>query len=91
MLMWTTQKPSTAGWYWMLNPNEEPGLPTIVQVVSDWETGRSLALIPASRPKASGRVEDLREVDAMWAGPLELPAVLAQASVEMGLQTPPAV
>jgi hypothetical protein len=57
----------------MLNPNEEPGLPTIVQVVSDWETGRSLALIPASHPKASGRVEDLRDLDAMWAGPLDVP------------------
>ena len=79
MLMWTTQKPSIAGWYWMLNPNEEPGLPTIVQVVSDWETGRSLALIPASHPKASGRVEDLRDLDAMWAGPLDVPAVLAMA------------
>lgn len=77
MLMWTQQKPNKPGWYWMLNPNEEPGLPTIVQVVSDWETGRSLALIPVSHTTASARVEDLRDLDAMWAGPLEVPSVLA--------------
>ena len=48
MLSWTEQKPSKPGWYWMLNPSEEPGLPTIVQINTDWESGRSLVLIPAS-------------------------------------------
>ena len=64
----------------MLNPSEEPGLPTIVQIVSDWETGRSLGLIPASSPKAAGKVFDLRDLDALWAGPIELPVVLASAA-----------
>jgi hypothetical protein len=64
----------------MLNPGEEPGLPTIVQIVADWETGRSLALIPAPSPKASAMVQDLRDLDAMWAGPIELPVVLANVA-----------
>jgi hypothetical protein len=80
MLMWTKQTPSKPGWYWMLNPGEEPGLPTIVQIVSDWQTGRSLALIPAPNPKASGMVQDLRKVDALWAGPIELPLVMTQVA-----------
>jgi hypothetical protein len=79
-MMWTQQTPSTPGWYWMLNHNEEPGLPTIIQIVSDWETGRLLALIPAASPKAFGSVQDLRELDAMWAGPIELPVVLADVA-----------
>ena len=80
MLSWTEQKPSKPGWYWMLNPSEEPGLPTIVQINSDWESGRSLVLIPASSTEASGRVLDLRELDALWAGPIELPVVLEKAA-----------
>lgn len=64
----------------MLNPSEEPGLPTIVQIISDWETGRSLALIPPSNPKASGLVQDLSTSDALWAGPIELPVVMAQVA-----------
>jgi hypothetical protein len=64
----------------MLNPSEEPRLPTIVQIVSDWETARSLALIPAFNHKASGMVQDLRNLDALWAGPIELPVVFAKAA-----------
>ena len=80
MLSWTEQRPSKPGWYWMLNPSEEPGLPTIVQINSDWESGRSLVLIPPSSTEASGRVLDLRELDALWAGPIELPIVLEKAA-----------
>jgi hypothetical protein len=81
MLTWNKQKPIKPGWYWMLNPNEEPGLPTIVQIVGDWETGRSVALVPASSPKKPTiAVVDLQEFEAIWAGPIELPAVLEQAA-----------
>jgi hypothetical protein len=80
MLTWTKQQPSKPGWYWMLNPHEEPGVPMIVQIVFDWETGRSLVLVPTSHPKNSGMVQDLRELDALWAGPIELPKVLAEAA-----------
>jgi len=81
MLMWTQQKPTRPGWYWMLDPSQEPNLPTIVQVVFDGETRRWLALIPASHyPKTSGRELALPSVDAMWAGPVEVPSVLAKAS-----------
>ena len=64
----------------MLNPSEEPGLPTIVQIVFDWETGRSLALIPAPNANTAGVVQQLSELDALWAGPVELPVVVAQAA-----------
>ncbi len=81
MLMWTQQKPTTAGWYWMLSPGKRSSLPTIVQIVFDRETRRWLALIPASHyPKTSGTQVDLQSVDALWAGPLEVPSVLAMAS-----------
>jgi hypothetical protein len=81
MLMWTQQKPITPGWYWMLSPSRESNLPTIVQIVFDRETPRWLALIPASHyPKTSGAELDLQSVDAVWAGPLEVPSVLAKAS-----------
>lgn len=79
-MTWTKQTPSKAGWYWLLDPSEELGLPTIVQIFFDWETGRSLAIIPASTPKVSARVQDLRGFDAMWAGPIELPVVLAHVA-----------
>ena len=80
MLSWTKQKPSKPGWYWMLNPSEEPGLPTIVQINSDWESGRSLVLIPASTTNASGSELDLRELDALWSGPIYLPIVQGKAA-----------
>jgi len=81
MLMWTQQKPTTPGWYWMLDPSKEPNLPTIVQIVFNGETRCWLALIPASHyPKTSGRELALPSVDAMWAGPVEVPSVLAKAS-----------
>jgi hypothetical protein len=81
MLTWTQQKPNTPGWYWMLSPSKESNLPTIVQIVFDRETRRWLALIPASHyPKTSGTQVDFQSVDAMWAGPLEVPSVLAMAS-----------
>lgn len=63
----------------MLNPNEEPGLPTIVQIISDWETRRWLVVIPAMNPKTSAIVKDLGDLDALWAGPIELP-ILAKVA-----------
>jgi hypothetical protein len=81
MLTWTQEKPHTPGWYWMLSPGVWSNLPTIVQVVSDRETGRWLVLIPASHyPKTSGTEMDLERVDAVWTAPLDVPAVLAMAS-----------
>jgi len=80
MMTWTKETPNKPGWYWLLNPSVEPGLPTIVQIIFDWETGRSLTIIPPSYPKASAEVQDLRDSDAMWAGPIELPVVLADAA-----------
>jgi hypothetical protein len=80
MLRWTKVGPNKPGWYWLLNPSEEPGLPTVVQIVFDWETRRVLALIPASSPRASARVLDLHELDALWAGPIEIPVVLENAA-----------
>ena len=80
MLTWTQQRPNTSGWYWMLSPSKESNLPTIVQIVFDPQTRRWLALIPASHyPNTSGTEIDLQSVDAMWAGPLEVPSVLAMA------------
>lgn len=65
----------------MLDPSKEPNLPTIVQIVFDRKTCRWLALLPASQyPKTSGRELALESVDAMWAGPIEVPSVLAKAS-----------
>ena len=81
MLMWTQQEPNIPGWYWMLSPGKESNLPAIVQIVIDRETRRWLVLIPASYfPKASSTEIDLQNVDAMWAGPLDVPSVLAKAS-----------
>jgi hypothetical protein len=78
MLMWTQQKPNTPGWYWMLSSSKESNLPTIVHIVFDRETRRWLAQIPASHyPKTSTTELDLQSVDAVWAGPLEVPSVLA--------------
>lgn len=83
MLIWTQQKPNTPGWYWMLSPGTNSNLPTIVQIVFDRETRLWLALIPASHyPKTSGKEVEIQQVDAVWAGPLEVPSVLTQASVE---------
>jgi hypothetical protein len=80
MLRWTKAGPNKPGWYWLLNPSEEPGLPTVVQIIFDWETRRLLALIPASSHRTSGRVADLDDLDALWAGPIELPVVLENAA-----------
>ena len=80
MMTWTQQTPSKPGWYWLLNPREEPRVPTVVQIWIDWETGRSVAIIPASHPKSSSRVQDLRDLDAFWAGPIELPVVLERVA-----------
>ncbi|HKT36141.1 MAG TPA: hypothetical protein VJR03_15045 [Nitrospira sp.] len=77
LLAWTKLKPVKAGWYWMLNHEVEPGLPTIVQVVYDWESRRLIALIPASRyPTLASAVIDPQRVDALWAGPLAIPSVV---------------
>lgn len=84
MLMWTQQKPNTPGWYWMLSPSKESNLPAIVQIVFDVETGRWLTIIPASHyPRTSGRELELQSVDAIWAGPLEVPSVLDKPTAEM--------
>jgi hypothetical protein len=65
----------------MLSPGKENNLPTIVQMVFDGETGRWWVLIPASHyPKTSGTQIDLENVDAMWAGPVEVPRVLADVA-----------
>jgi hypothetical protein len=77
MMTWTKQTPSKPGWYWLLNPSEELGVPTIVQIFFEWETGRPVAIIPASSPKGPSRVRDLRSSDALYAGPIELPVVSA--------------
>ena len=53
----------------------------IVQMVFDGETRRWGVLIPASHyPKTSGTQIDLENVDAMWAGPIEVPRVLADVA-----------
>lgn len=78
MLTWTKQKPNKPGWYWMVYPNEEPGLPIVVQIIMDTsESPPALhVLVRASNPKAQAMVYELQNVDAIWAGPLELPSVL---------------
>jgi hypothetical protein len=65
----------------MLDPSKQPNLPTIVQIVFDRKNRGWLAIIPASHyPKTSGKEVALESVDAMWAGPIELPRVLAYAA-----------
>ena len=84
MPTWTQQKPNRPGWYWMLSPGESNNLPTIVQIVFDPETHHWLTLIPACHwPKTSSKEFELGQVDAVWAGPLELLSVLDQPTVEM--------
>jgi hypothetical protein len=66
------------------SPSKEPNVPTIVQIVLDPVNHRGSALIPASHyPKTSGRELELQHVDAVWAGPLEVPSVLDKPTVEM--------
>ena len=80
-LTWTTQKPNQDGWYWMLNPAQEPALPTIVQIMREWQTGRWVVFIPASRyPENSGMLVEIQHLEAMWAGPLEIPSLLGDAN-----------
>jgi hypothetical protein len=68
----------------MLSPGESNNLPTIVQIVFDPEKHRWLTLIPASHcPKTTSKVFELQQVDAVWSGPLEVPSVLDQPTVEM--------
>ena len=84
MPTWTQQKPNTPGWYWMLSPGKSNNLPTIVQIMFDPETHRWLTLIPACHwPKTAGKEFELQQVDAVWAGPLEVPSVLDQPTVDM--------
>lgn len=81
MSTWTRQKVSQGGWYWMLDPSRELALPTIVQIVFDRESQRWLALVPASHyPKTSGMVLDLQDLEAMWAGPLQIPSLQEETS-----------
>ena len=81
MLTWTQQRPNTPGWYWMLSPSKESNLPTIVQIVF---RSADSSLVGANScfhyPNTWGTEIDLQSVDAMWAGPLEVPSVLAMAS-----------
>ena len=75
-LTWTTVKPGRSGWYWMLNPDEQSGLPTIVQLERDWESGRFVAIIPASHyPKVPSTVVDPENINSLWAGPLAIPSL----------------
>ena len=77
-LTWTNQKPSKAGWYWMLDPKEAPGVPLVVQIVmsvTSETTSALFVLVPASILKGKGIALDLESVDAMWSGPLAVPSV----------------
>jgi hypothetical protein len=68
----------------MLSPSKESNVPTIVQIVLDPVNHRWSALIPASHyPRTSGKELDLQQIDAVWAGPLEVPSVLDKPTVEM--------
>ena len=68
----------------MLSPSKESNVPTIVQIVLDPVNRRWSALIPASHyPRTSGKELDLQQIDAVWAGPLEVPSVLDKPTVEM--------
>jgi hypothetical protein len=83
-LTWTRQKPDTPGWYWMLSASHHSNLPTVIQIVFDGQTGHCLALIPACQdPRHPGREAKLQHLDAVWAGPLEVPSVLPQESSGM--------
>lgn len=65
----------------MLDPGQELGLPTIVQIVFDRESQRWLAFIPASYyPQTSGMVLALHNLDAMWSGPLQIPSLQKETS-----------
>jgi hypothetical protein len=65
----------------MLDPSREFALPTIVQIVFDRESQRWLALVPASHyPKTSGMLLDLQDLEAMWAGPLQIPSLQEETS-----------
>ena len=75
---WTKLKPRTPGWYWMLDPNEAPGLPLVVQIVTsitDETTSALFVLVPASITKGQGMALDLQNVDAIWSCPLLVPSV----------------
>lgn len=65
----------------MLDPSKETNLPTIVQIAFDRKNARWSVLIPSSRyPETPVRELALHSVDAMWAGPIELPRVLADVA-----------
>ena len=84
MLTWTRQRPDTPGWYWMLSPNHHSNLPTVIQIGFDGQTGRWLAIIPACQdPRHVGREVTLQHLDAVWAGPLQVPSVLPKESSDM--------
>jgi hypothetical protein len=60
----------------MLDPRREFALPTIVQIAFDRESQLWLVLIPAMHyPKTVASTIDLHNVEAMWAGPLDIPSV----------------
>lgn len=61
----------------MLYPDEAPGIPIVTQIVMDTSASPPAlcVLVPAAKPKAKGTVYALQNIEAMWAGPLELPLV----------------
>ena len=65
----------------MLSRGKENNLPMIVRMVFDGESRRWGVLIPASHYQKTSRTQiDLENVDAMWAGPIEVPRVLADVA-----------
>ena len=81
MLTWTREKPDAPGWYWILSPGHHSNLPTVIQIVFDVYAGRWLALIPPCQdPRHPGKEVELQQLDAVWAGPLEVPSVLPKES-----------
>jgi hypothetical protein len=84
LLKWTRQKPERPGWYWMLSPDHHSNLPAVIQIVSEGQIGGCLALIPACQdPKHPSREIHLQHLDALWAGPVEVPSVLPKESSDM--------
>ena len=84
MVTWTQRNRNTPGWYWMLSPGEVTTYRRLYKSCSIRENRRWLTLIPACHyPKTSGKEFELQQVDAVWAGPLEVPSVLDQPTGEM--------
>ncbi len=69
---WTIQKPSRDGWYWIRNAASE-GWETMVEPqvvhVYGFADGQPTVTLPSEE-----MCSDLSDIDAEWAGPLEVPA-----------------